>query len=137
VLLLGAVMSTVLAVMQWLGFTGSFWVSPVKNPARPFANMAQPNNLATLAGMGLMSLLCLFELRRIHRLPALLLALGLIFALALTQSRTPWITALFVGGFWFWQRRHIEFRLGRSHMLLWLLLYMAMIISVPLLTQYL
>ena len=136
-LLLGAMVSAVLAVMQWLGFTQSFWVSSPPYPTRPFANMAQPNNLATLLGMGLMSLLYLFELRRVHRFPALLLALMLIFALALTQSRTPWITALFVGGFWFWQRRHIELRLECRHMLLWLLIYMAMVVSVPLVTQYL
>lgn len=136
-LLLGAMVSAVMAVMQWLGFTNSFWVSSIQNPARPFANLAQPNNLATLIGMGLMSLLYMFELRKIHRLPAVLLALSLIFTLALTQSRTPWLTALFIGGFWFWQRRHLELRLGNRHMLLWLLIYMAMIVSVPLLTQYL
>ena len=136
-LLLGAMVSAVMAVMQWLGFTNSFWVSSVQNPARPFANLAQPNNLATLVGMGLMSLLYLFELRKTHRFPAVLLALLLIFTLALTQSRTPWLTALFIGGLWFWQRRQLESRLGSRHMLLWLLLYMAMIVSVPLLTQYL
>ena len=136
-LLLGAVVSTVLAVMQWLGFTNSVWVSSIQNPARPFANLAQPNNLATLVGMGLMSLLYLFELRKIPRLPTALLALALIFTVALTQSRTPWLTALFVVGFWLWQRRHLTLRVDGRAMLLWLLIYIAMIVSVPLLTQYL
>lgn len=136
-LLLGAAVSGVLAVMQWLGFTDSFWISSTSNPARPVANLAQPNNLATLLGMGLVSLLYLFELHRVPRLVAVLLVLSLLFVLALTQSRTPWLTALLIGGFWLWQHRDLKLRLTAQPMLLWLLIYMGMVVSVPLLTQYL
>jgi len=136
-LLLGCVISAVLAVIQWLGFASFEWISPIQNPARPFANLAQPNNLATLLGMGLMSLLFLFEQRKIYRLPAVLLALFLLFGLALTQSRTPWLTAIFIFGFWFWQQRHLKLRVTTRQMLLWGLIYTALVVSVPLLTEYL
>lgn len=136
-LLIGSLGSCVLAVMQWLGFSSFKWISPIQNPARPFANVAQPNNLATLLGMGLMSLLFLFERRKVVRLAAVLLALLLLFSIALTQSRTPWLTALFISGFWCWQQRGLVLRVTNQQMLLWVLIYTAMVVSVPLLTEYL
>lgn len=136
-LLIGSLGSCVLAVMQWLGFSSFKWISPIQNPARPFANVAQPNNLATLLGMGLMSLLFLFERRKVIRLAAVLLALLLLFSIALTQSRTPWLTALFISGFWCWQQRGLVLRVTNQQMLLWVLIYTAMVVSVPLLTEYL
>lgn len=136
-LLIGSLGSCVLAVMQWLGFSSFKWISPIQNPARPFANVAQPNNLATLLGMGLMSLLFLFERRKVVRLAAVLLALLLLFSIALTQSRTPWLTALFIFGFWCWQQRHLVLRVTTRQMLLWVLIYTAMVVSAPLLTEYL
>lgn len=136
-LLLGCLLSAVLAVMQWLGFSHFEWISPIQDSTRPFANLAQPNNLATLLGMGLMSLLFLFERYRVPRLVAVLLGLFLLFVLALTQSRTPWVTAVFVGGFWFCQQKKLVLRVTSRQMLLWLLIYTAMVVSVPLLNEYL
>ena len=137
VLLLAGTASSVLAVIQWLGFSNFSWVSPIKNTTRPFANLAQPNNLATLLGMGLMSLLYLFEKRKLFRLSAVLLALLLLFALTLAQSRAQWVSAVFIFGFWFWQRGNVVLRLTNQQMLLWMLIYIAMIVSVPLLAEYL
>src|SRR5690554_5718921 len=64
-LLIAASISSVIAILQWLGLADSIWIHPLKPGSRPYANIAQPNNLATLLGFGLAAVLYLFESRRV------------------------------------------------------------------------
>ena len=90
-----AVVSGVIAVCQWLtieqyfkGFMANL------NSGRPYANFAQPNNMATFLTLGLLSALYLFETKKASLKILLPSAFILIFAIALSQSRTSWVALL-------------------------------------------
>lgn len=136
-LLVGALVSVGLAFSQWLGYGELYLVFPLPDGSRPSGNLAQPNNLATLLGMGLAAVLYLFEQQKLKRIVAAVLAVVILFGIALTQSRSPWLTALFIILFWAWQRRSIDLRMTNTHMLLWLAVYVGMILSLPLLAELL
>ncbi|MBC7752161.1 MAG: O-antigen ligase C-terminal domain-containing protein, partial [Candidatus Saccharibacteria bacterium] len=58
----------------------------------------------------------------------------LIFGVALTQSRTPWIGALFFLGWWAWKSRYFTARLSWFGATGWVVLFVGFIITLPLLT---
>jgi uncharacterized membrane protein len=63
VLLVGAAVSAVIALMQALELgTLGIWTLPLNPGGRAGANLAQPNNLATLLGLGALALLLLRKL---------------------------------------------------------------------------
>lgn len=138
VFIIGAVLSTWIALRQWLDLSQGFsFFEATTTSSRPYANFGQPNNLATLLCMGLASTLFLFEKHQFGRLPASMLAAFLFFGITLTQSRTPWIGALFTFGWWYWKSKHINPRLSWQIMGVWIAFYVGCIMSLPLLTTLL
>lgn len=92
-ILAGAVISCGLAALQARpGEPWDLWLVQMQD-SRAGANLAQPNNLATLIGLGAVAVLLLRERGRIGRWAASLLLVVLLAGCALTQSRT----ALFFG----------------------------------------
>jgi O-antigen ligase len=89
-LVIAALISVGIAVHQWLDLRllGLFLVD-MKPGDRPYANLAQANQLATLLMLGLASVAFLYEVRHIRAWIALASAIFLAFGLAMTQSRTP------------------------------------------------
>ncbi|MEN9465973.1 MAG: hypothetical protein RL217_2154, partial [Pseudomonadota bacterium] len=65
VLVFGALLSLVVVLCQYLEIDNMLLVFALEEGARPYANLAQPNNLATLLGMGLASVLYLYETRSV------------------------------------------------------------------------
>ncbi|AWL30201.1 O-antigen ligase family protein [Acinetobacter defluvii] len=97
VILIVALLSSVMAILQWLGLNSYF--APFMNflkGNRPYANFAQPNNLATFLTMGVFACLYFYEKRLIANVVIVPATLILIFSIALTQSRTSWVVCLFV-----------------------------------------
>lgn len=83
---------------QWLRLSGTFefsglgiWLMNLPPGARPFANLAQPNQLSTLLLWGLAGVWWAFVCHRIGNATALLAAAYLLIGLAMTQSRSGWI----------------------------------------------
>lgn len=134
-----AVISSWLAIRQWLMLNGSIWVADMPPGGRPFANFGQPNSLATFLGMGLVSLLYLYERHYLQRLSASFLALLFIVGLALAQSRTTWISAVVIMLFWAWKTRSLSFspRLNLRYLLLWLAVFVVILMIMPLINQWL
>lgn len=100
-----AVLSVGLQLSQWLTLDLSPAWSMGDGNGRPFANFGQPNQLATFLLWGLLA--SAWGLLRHHIClgTALFLALYLLFGLALTQSRTAWVTvALLIAASWYWRR---------------------------------
>lgn len=95
-LTIAALISVWLALYQWTLQPSNIWIADLPPNARPFANLAQPNQLATLLSMGLAAVLFFYEKHTLHRISSSLLALLLLFGIALTQSRTPWLMAIFL-----------------------------------------
>ncbi|RCW65636.1 PglL family O-oligosaccharyltransferase [Pseudorhodoferax soli] len=85
------VLSVGLAISQWLniGRTSIFFVDMPPN-ARPYANLAQPNQLATLLLLGVVGALWSLQKEWIGRFGAGLAIAWFCFGIAVTQSRSAW-----------------------------------------------
>src|SRR5262249_25844827 len=91
----GALLSAALALSQWLGLNGLGVFLIDQSPAsKPYANLAQPNHLATLLALGTCGILRWYESRRLNGPATALSVAFLAVAMLTTQSRTGW---LFVG----------------------------------------
>ena len=137
--IIGALLSLIVAIMQWLKISEGADIAlfmPLKN-GRPYANLAQPNNLATLFGFGLAGVFYLFEKEKLKNHLALMLALLLIFGLALTQSRTPWVVAAILPFFWVWQSQRLPLRTTSRDVLLLVVAYAGCVLMLPVLGDFL
>ena len=94
------------AMAQWLQVDYSF-ISPLYHN-RPYANLNQPNNMATLLMMGVCSLVLLYEHLKIRTEVFLLLLSCHIFAISLSQSRTVSIVLLVLPIFYFLQKQRCQ-----------------------------
>ncbi|UGV31443.1 Wzy polymerase domain-containing protein [Halopseudomonas aestusnigri] len=137
VLLLSSVLSTWIALRQWFLLTGSIWIADLPPAARPFANLAQPNNLATLLGMGLAAILYFYEKRQLSWFSCSALVTFLLFGMVLTQSRTPWVAAIAICVFWVWKSRSCNTRLRFPTLLLWVLIFGVLVMSLPAIAEFL
>lgn len=87
--------SSFIAIAQWLNIEMSIdWV--MASQARVSANMAQPNHLATFLLLTLMSCLYFHENRKFNSIALLLFSLLFLSIIALIQSRTAWVSLLFI-----------------------------------------
>lgn len=90
--LAAAIVSLGLGLCQWLALDGlGIFLMDLPYGARPYANLAQPNQLATLFVLGLVAACGLFQSRRLSGAVLGLVAATLIFGVAMTQSRTAWL----------------------------------------------
>jgi O-antigen ligase len=91
-LVIAALISTGLAIYQWLGLDGLDWlVSGIRVTGRAEANLGQPNNLATLLCWGLAGMWWAFARHKIGGATAVVSAAFLLVGVALTQSRASWL----------------------------------------------
>ncbi|MDM1291535.1 MULTISPECIES: O-antigen ligase family protein [Acinetobacter] len=81
--------SSLFAIAQWLQISHSYILNLSHN--RPYANLGQPNHLATLLMLSICSLLYLYEHMKSKNIFLILLLPFEVWALALTQSRTAWV----------------------------------------------
>ena len=96
VVLFGAILSSLMAIGQWLGLSEYFrpWLNVLRGD-RPYANFAQPNNLATFICMGLFTCLYFYEKKILPNIVLAPVAFIFLFTIALTQSRTAWVVCIF------------------------------------------
>jgi hypothetical protein len=112
VLLVGAAVSAVIALMQALDLGSlGIWTLPFAPGGRAGANLAQPNNLATLLGLGSLALLLLRERGHLGRCASGALLLLLLLGAATTQSRTALLfSPAIVAAVWLARRRSVPVR---------------------------
>jgi O-antigen ligase len=114
-LLIAASLASVgIALYQWHRLEGlGIFAADLPLGGRPFANLAQPNHLATLLFMGLVGTLYLHDRRRLNAGATFLACLFLEFGLTMTGSRTAWLSmAVLVVGL-FALQRSASLRLSR------------------------
>ncbi len=113
--LIAAIVSVGMALYQWMRIDDlDFWVIDLPFGGRPYANIGQPNHLATMIGLGLVGLWWFFETRRASGKVSLLAATYLLFGLAMTQSRTAWVFVPMLIGASFFFRSQLRARSYRS-----------------------
>lgn len=109
----GAFASAVVAFAQVFElWEHAAWINRMPQLRRPGGNLGQPSHLATLLLMGIVSLLILYELRKLKALPSALIFLVLCMALAVTESRTGVLSFLLLSGWWFVKNKRVGFRLS-------------------------
>lgn len=111
-MLVAALLSSAIALVQWQQLQWSIFIVDLQPGGRPYANLAQPNHLATLLSVGIVAVYGFYERRRVSAFAAGLIAALLLWGLVMTQSRTGWLfLALFVV-WWAWRRRALGLRLS-------------------------
>ena len=93
---IAAIASVGMQLYQWLGLSVEaldLWVMSPPD-VRPFANFVQPNQLATFLLWGMLAGAWAFLRGHVRPSIALLLALYLLFGVALTQSRTAFLAVM-------------------------------------------
>ncbi len=103
-IVIAAITSTGVALYQWAGLADSgLWIREAIF-GRPFANFGQPNQLATFLCWGLLGLLWFWDRQRMSTTTWVFASCFLLFGIALTASRTPWvILVLLVGLLTYWR----------------------------------
>lgn len=133
-----AVGSVGLQLYQWLGLTVDFglmdiWVMQIGEEHRPFANLGQPNQLASLLLWGLLGCLLAWHRRWIGAAVAMVLAAFLLWGVALTESRTALLTlTLCVAALSIWRPPFLERRALRTLQALYLLYLTSLFAQEPL-----
>lgn len=108
----GSIASVGLAAAQWLDVRGlGIFLVDLAAGGRPYANLAQPNQLATLILFGLIAVIALYERLMLRGWSIALASAWLIFGLAMTQSRTAWIAMLLLLAWWTWAASNMPCRL--------------------------
>jgi hypothetical protein len=104
-IVLASMVSVGMQLYQWLSLSGAeSWILPLAE-TRPFANLAQPNQLATFLLWGLTAVAWAALHNKLGPAVALFVALFLLFGVALTQSRTAILTIfLLLGMTCYWRK---------------------------------
>ena len=104
--LIAAVASTGLQIYQWAGLEPiGPWTLIAQGRSRFYANMAQPNQLATLLLLGLLGCSWGFYRAKLSATLAIILASFVLTGVALTESRTAWVNlGLLVLGSVVWRK---------------------------------
>lgn len=122
-LLIIASVTSLMAMVQWLGLESSLYGIMQLKGNRPYANFGQPNNMATFLVMGLMGALYLYEKQKASVWLLASASLVILFAIALSQSRTSWVVCLFIFIYWVYKQFKQTPRLNILKLSLWCCTY--------------
>jgi hypothetical protein len=125
VLLAAGLVSVGLAVLQWLGMGDLGHMAATRPGDRPYANLAQPNHLASLLALALVASLWFYETRRIGGAVLCAAAICLTIGMVLTRSRMVWVAAVAFVVAWVLLRQYKSTRLDSMTALGWLLFFSA------------
>ena len=131
VLLIVGTLSGLMAIAQWLTIENHIPGIANLRSNRPYANFAQPNNMATFLILSLMSSLYLFEKSKVKAWALSLCSLVILVALVLSQSRTSWVFCILFLAYFFYQQYRGYLRLKWYAMLTWVGLFIGLILVLP------
>ncbi|WDE16286.1 O-antigen ligase C-terminal domain-containing protein [Acinetobacter schindleri] len=135
--LISSIISVGLQLSQWLLLEGDIWVADLRENARPYANVAQPNLLSTLLIIGVLSIFYFYENKFLGKFSAGLSMAFIIFGIALTFSRTAWIFCVFFIIFYFLKKRCIKdkFNLSNLSFVSWVILFFTYLFFIPIISE--
>lgn len=132
-LCVAALLSATIGLLQWLGLEGALgmYVVAADLGDRPMGNLGQPNQLATLLLMGMVSMAWVYTRGFGGRLVCALSVSFLTLVLALTQSRSGMLGAFTASLFLAWKAHKTQGRLAPRHFLIWLVGYGFLLLLLP------
>ncbi len=136
VFLASGTVTGMIALCQWMNLDATLpGMVNISGNQRPYANFAQPNNMATFLVMALMSCLYLYEKKKIQTKWLFACAALIVMGVALSQSRTAWVAAIAIILYLaFYQYKGI-IRLKWYYSITWFIFFIACIVAFPLLSQ--
>ncbi|UGQ30189.1 PglL family O-oligosaccharyltransferase [Acinetobacter calcoaceticus] len=114
-----SIATSFIAICQWLNIESHFVHMLHLIGNRPYGNFGQPNNMATFLIIGLLGCLYLYEKNKVTLWLLLPSALIILFAVALSQSRTSWIVFPFLLIYWVIKQFRKQKRFGFIQGLVW------------------
>ncbi|QXB86470.1 O-antigen ligase C-terminal domain-containing protein [Acinetobacter lwoffii] len=137
--LLGAGSITALmAICQWLTLDQYLpMMVDIKIGQRPYANFAQPNNMATFLVMSLMACLYLYEKQKLKTVWIVIAATMILVGVVLSQSRTSWLASLCLLTYLGYQQYRGVMRIKWRNSLLWFAAFIGLIFIAPAFSQLL
>lgn len=132
-----ALASAAIGMLQWLNLQEGFGIYLLQTDIndRAMGNLGQPNQLATLLLMGIVSLAWTYDRQRLGGIG---LAVGVAFltlVLGMTQSRAGILSAVAIAVLFICKRRLFVARLKSGYVLAWILAYGGAINLLPLLRE--
>jgi len=116
-----------LQLYQWLSLTGlGIFAVELAPKHSPYANVAQPNHLASMLFLSMVGLIHLYQRARVGPATATVALLFFMTGIAMSGSRTAWLTVAMLVLMLWWFRRTAGMRVGG-----WLLATMA--VALPML----
>lgn len=113
ILILGF-LSSLIAILQWLNLDkNSMWIAELYGN-RPYANIAQTNQLSTFLILSVLSCWYLFEKEKFNNIFLIFICVVCIFSIALTQSRVAWLNMIFITASYLIFMKKYDFRLKRK-----------------------
>lgn len=136
VFLASGTITGLIALCQWMNLDSVLpGMVNISGSQRPYANFAQPNNMATFLVMALMSCLYLYEKKKIQTKWLFICAAIIIMGVALSQSRTAWVATIAILLYLaFYQYKGI-IRLKWYYSIAWFSFFVTCIVAFPLLSQ--
>jgi O-antigen ligase len=107
---IGAIASVGIGLAQWLQLGPFGFIEYASRSDRMYANLTQPNQLASLIGLGLAAIWWSYETGRVRGPVAAMALLYLGFGLAMTQSRVGWIFVAMFACMWALYRKRLHLR---------------------------
>ncbi len=99
-----------LGLAQWLGLGPYGFLEMMNSEGRIYANLVQPNQFASVIGLGIAAAVWLYETRRIGGATAGLAVAFFGFGFVMTQSRAAWLFIAFFVVMWALYRRRLQLR---------------------------
>ena len=132
-LLLGAGVATaIIALCQWLTIEQYFpGLMANLRSGRPYANFAQPNNMATFLILALLAALYLYESKMLKLKLLVPSAALLIFAVALSQSRTSWVAIACILIYMAYQQYRGYIHIQWYAVMGWVAVFVASLVFIP------
>ena len=116
-MLAASVVSVCLALCQWQGISLGIYLADLQRGDRPYANLAQPNHLATLILLGAAAVLRFYEQGRMRGWIAALACAYLGFGMVMTTSRTGWLSVVILAIWLIANRRRASLRVSTGAVL--------------------
>ncbi|ENX32756.1 Wzy polymerase domain-containing protein [Acinetobacter lwoffii] len=136
VFLASGTITGLIALCQWSNLDSVLpGMVNISGTQRPYANFAQPNNMATFLVMALMSCLYLYENKKIHTKWLFACAAVIVIGVALSQSRTAWVAAIAIILYLAFYQYKGVIRLKWYYSSFWFIFFVACIVAFPLLSQ--
>ena len=130
--------SVAIAAHQWLGLNRlALFVLEIASQGRPYANLAQPNQLATLLLLGITGCIFLWEHKKIKSFTTFVAIILMTTGLVMTQSRSVLLAILWIVPLFFLLRNKSKLRISFKALISIIIYYIILSISWTSLNEFL